>query len=201
MPTPIPPHQEAKLLQQVATGHESSYTQLYYTYAAQLKRYLDKTTSLSREDQEDIIQEVFIAVWEKRKTLTGLSSFKGYLFIVTRNRVINTYSRESKRRQVFQHLSFSQPYVYDGLEEDLLYRFYVKKVAEAIRLLPEKVRMVFEVSSAHLITAMEIGRLLKISVHMVRKHIRQANTFIISYLRKKAGWLITGIGPFLLFIF
>src|SRR5690606_13071331 len=143
--TPTPPSTEAELLQRVAEGQQQAYTQLYQRYTAQLKRYLIATTSLSGEDQEDIIQEVFIAVWEKRETLSRISSFKGYLFILTRNRIINTYSREGKRRQVFRHLSLNQPYVYDGLEEDLLYRFYVTKVAEAVRLLPDTVRKIFEI--------------------------------------------------------
>ena len=97
-------HNEAELLSGIAKDDEKSFAELFYGYHQSLGEYIFLITD-SREMVKEIIQNVFIKIWEVRLTLPEIQNFKSWLFITTRNYILNAIRanvREQRRNQTFQ---------------------------------------------------------------------------------------------------
>lgn len=97
-------HNEIELLNGIARDDEKSFAELFYGYHNGLSEYVFLITD-SREMVKEIIQNVFIKVWEIRLTLPEIQNFKSWLFITTRNYTLNAIRanvREQRRNQTFQ---------------------------------------------------------------------------------------------------
>jgi RNA polymerase sigma-70 factor (ECF subfamily) len=97
-------YNEAELLNGIAKDDEKSFAELFYGYHQSLGEYIFLITD-SREMVKEIIQSVFIKIWEVRATLPEVQDFKSWLFVTTRNYTLNairTNVREQRRNKEFQ---------------------------------------------------------------------------------------------------
>ena len=70
-------YDEKTLLAMVATGNREAFTQLYTTHLNNLYRFIFLYTK-SKEESEEILQDLFIKIWETREKLPEVDSFKNY---------------------------------------------------------------------------------------------------------------------------
>lgn len=121
---------------------------------------------------EDITQEVFVKLWENRADVQPERSIKSYLYTIANNLTLN-HIRHSKivrkyqenTRSISEHLSESSP-------EQLLEQVeFDEAVLSAINHLPEKSRIVFQLSRMENLSYKEIAARLDISVKTVESHI------------------------------
>ena len=77
---------EKELLIQLKNGDEKAFT-LLYNYYWQLVYNFCRLYVSSKHEIEEIIQKVFIKLWEHRILICEEDNFKGLLFIITRNLV------------------------------------------------------------------------------------------------------------------
>lgn len=145
------------------------------------------------DEAKDIVQNVFLKLWEKRQKINEIKSFKSYLYKAVFNRFINEYRKNSK------FLVFEKEYI-DSLNElvnssevDLLHQ-KIELVKKEIENLPSKCKKVFLMSKQDGLTNIEIADYLNISAKTVENHITKA----FKILRKNAGEKIKTI-LFLLF--
>src|SRR3546814_6836582 len=82
------------LLHRMSRVDSEAFRKIYHLYAGELNKYIFLFTR-STEYTEDILQEIFVKLWEKRQTLTNITSFRGYIYQMTRNHTFN-YFRNSK---------------------------------------------------------------------------------------------------------
>ena len=95
---------EADLLLQVAEGDEKAFSSLYYKYHHRLGIYLYQLTS-SRPFAEEILQDVFCKVWEKRDQLPAIENFQAWLFTISKNQALNSLRsvvRERLQKKVWE---------------------------------------------------------------------------------------------------
>src|SRR5688572_2849777 len=81
-------YDEKKMLAMVAIGDRQAFTQLYTTHFNNLYRYTFLFTK-SKEETEEILQEVFIKIWENREKLHEVDSLKSYLFRFVKNKLLD----------------------------------------------------------------------------------------------------------------
>lgn len=128
------------------------------------------------DESKNIVHEVFIAVWEKFETLPGDTNFRSYLYTAVRNRCLN-YIRDRKKQVAFESVS-------EEIEADEEQAIEVaeleKEIEMAINTLPEKCRIVFEMSRYEELKYAEIALKMNISVKTVEAHMSKA----LSLLRK-----------------
>src|ERR1700754_375057 len=96
-------HNEKELLLQIAQGDRNAFKVLYTAYFPHVQQYVSLFES-GRESLDELTQDVFVRIWEKRARLAGVESFKGYVFLITRNVVFN-FIRALKIRQKVQELN------------------------------------------------------------------------------------------------
>lgn len=175
------PPSEGDLLKRAVNGDRQAFTQLYTNHLTALYRYIYPFTG-NREDTQEIIQEVFATIWEKREKFAAVDSFRSYLFRMARNRVLNHIRDLEARRR--RHPAVSVEHDTEQADHHLLYTEYYRIAMEAINHLPPRRREIFRLSTEKDMTLQEIADNLGISKSVVKKQLYAANDFVRGYLRE-----------------
>lgn len=124
---------------------------------------------------EEIVQDLFVNLWEKRKGLI-VSNLSGYLFVAVRNRVMDYYKeRLFSDLEAVDHVTAPDyPLFLDELENEL---------EQAMGKLPGKTREIFMLSRLEGKSAGEISRKLNLPKRTVEYHITQALRQMKVFLR------------------
>ena len=140
---------------------------LFYHYYPSLclfaKRFID-----DRETREDIVQEVFFRLWDKRKQITVTSSAQNYLLTSVRNLCLN-YLRRQETQQPFEESLFDQP---DDEEGDRLIqlRELEEQLAQALAQLPPEYRLAFELNRMEGKSLEEVAQRMGVSTRTVERY-------------------------------
>jgi RNA polymerase sigma-70 factor (ECF subfamily) len=175
-------HNEKELLMQVSHGDREAFRVLYTACYPYVQRYISLFESSGRV-RDELTQDVFVRIWEKRGRLMEVESFKGYLFVVTRNVVLNFF-RALKFRQKVKELDETMVAGENDLENELLYKQYYGLAVEAIEKLPPGRRKVLKMSIDEGLTLDEIAARLGISRSGVKKQLYAATAFVRQYLQE-----------------
>jgi RNA polymerase sigma-70 factor (family 1) len=175
-------HNEKELLMQVSHGDREAFRVLYTACYPHVQRYISLWESSGRV-QDELTQDVFVRIWEKRERLTGVESFKAYLFVVTRNVVFN-FIRALKVRRKLRELDEAMVAGGNDLENELLYKQYYGMAVEAMEKLPPGRRKVLKMSIDEGLTLDEIAAQLGISRSGVKKQLYAATAFVRQYLHE-----------------
>lgn len=137
------------------------------------------------DQSEDLVQDVFTALWERRESIRKCLNLKNYLFTAVKNHSINFIHREKR-----ENISISD--IFTDIPEDETADFYEKeltaiKIHQAIEELPPQCRMIFNLAYQKDKTYQEIADELHISKNTVKtqmgiayKHLRvKLNNLVI----------------------
>jgi len=173
-------------------GDHLAFTEIYDRYWTVL--YLHGRKML-RDDEEakDIVQELFSQLWNKAAELDFNVSLSSYLYKATRNKVFNYIAHKKVindyQASLVQFMEEGELTTDELLREKELAALIEKEIA----LLPPKMREVFELSRKQHLSYKEIGEILGISDHTVKRQVSNA----LAILRTKLG-VSAGIIYFLL---
>lgn len=131
---------------------------------------------------EDIVQEVFIALWEKRHSLDPEQEVAGWLFIVSYHKSINCLKQKLKDSLAQRDIRQPLIDIYDGKEDLIITR--QSMLEKAIEQLPPQKRKVFELCKLQRRTYAEAAEEMKISKHTVKEYLSGALLSIKEYIRQ-----------------
>lgn len=122
------------------------------------------------DESKNVVHEAFIAVWQKFETLPQDTNFKSYLYTAVRNRSLN-YLRDRKQHVTLEGV---QEGGIEGGDRDMEVKELEREIELAINTLPEKCRMVFEMSRFEGLKYTEIAVKMNISVKTVEAQMSKA---------------------------
>lgn len=192
-----PRYDEKTLLMLVAAGDRKAFTELYSLYIDNVYRYIFLFTR-SKEEAEEIIQDVFVKIWEKREKLVEVESFKSYLFKAAKNKLISEVRHLQIRHRVLSEIKRSKTGVHETANYEVDYKMYYQVVQKAIEKLPPKRKLIFRLNTENGLTHDEIAEQLNVSKSFVKNQLYKAYDFVRQYLSKHGElyfpMLITFIG-------
>lgn len=188
---------ERKWMQRCVEGDRHAFTVLYGHYAPQLYKVIYLLTNRSKEDTEEIIQELFVGIWEKRGKLLTIQAFRPFIFRMARNRVIDWYRKNETKKDYNTFYSENSQEEAASVTDELLFDEYYSIAMDAMAKLPPRQKQIFELRHDHDLSLDEIAGKLNISIHAVKKQLYEAIHFVKEYLKKHGDWLISL--PFLYF--
>jgi RNA polymerase sigma-70 factor (ECF subfamily) len=162
------PQTEKEILRLIARGDEEVFEQLFHSRYARLVIFALKFIS-DRMQAENVVQMVFIKLWEKRKELK-IESLNAYLMMAVRNSCINEIKRTRYHLSVEDQLQL--PMVEDeesGIKEELL-----DKIDKAINEMPPQRQKIFKMSRFNGLKYKEIASELGISPKTVEVQMGKA---------------------------
>jgi RNA polymerase sigma-70 factor (family 1) len=159
-----------------------AYTEIYDRFHALLYVYGVKITK-DEHEAEDIVQEVFFYLWDKRKSLTFTSSLSSYLYSAVRYKFFNLLDAKKVRSDYAD--SFHDFIEAGRFETDHLIREkeLASLIEREIAILPAKMREVFLLSRKEHLSHKEIAEKLGISEKTVKNQVNNA----LKELRLKLG--------------
>lgn len=179
---------QKELIQKLKKGDDEAFSAMYKLYWEKVYNF-SRLYLASSEDVAEIVQEVFIKLWETRHLIDEEQSFEGFLFIITRNQIFN-YSRK-RLNYSFLKMTVMQSIEKSYEEEDQLEIADLKKhLSVLISQLPERQQEIFRLSREQHMTYKQIAEQLSISEKTVEYHMTAA----LKYLRKNLYLLSLFLG-------
>ena len=180
-----PLHNEKELLQRIADGDDRAFAELFRAYHEPLAKYIF-TLLESVQMCEEIVQDVFVKIWENRLELPAKDKFTSYMFILTRNYTINCIRkivRDKKQGQLYvddvlQYTEAQEAFKMDEGYQDVLNR--------AVAQLPPSQQKVLMFRQQGLKTR-EIAEKMGISTDSVKKYQQWAASSVAKFIKSHAA--------------
>lgn len=177
---------ESEYLKYIQEVESTELYNLMTQYGDDVWRYAYALTK-NHEQSKDIAQEVFIKVHYKMSTFRGQSSFKTWLFSITRNIAINEMKSSYFRRiLLFENVKYNQ--TVQSAEVVFIGNQAAADIREIIMGLSRKLREVLILNLEHELTIQEMATLLNIPEGTVKSRLNRARKEV----EKKWGNLIDG---------
>jgi RNA polymerase sigma-70 factor (ECF subfamily) len=137
------------------------------------------------EDAKEIVQNVFVRIWENRANIDEFQSFKSYLFSIAYNSIITEFRKKHREQKLLENIKNTSPNYHQDLEEQLLYNSTKQEIEKAIEALPQRRRLIFKLSRFEGRSYQEIASELGISVNTVENQISEALKYLRNSIRKE----------------
>lgn len=179
MPTPI----EKTYLEKLRKGEVAGFKWIYDRYHEKVYGYCLKLTG-KQQVAEEITQDVFVRLWEKRQLIDPAYALDGLLLKFTKDFAWNYFKRLNRqRRQTSEYHTIQPTAAPSQAESDLILEDYLEIAEEAISQLPEKRQKVFNLRYRKGLDNREIAACLDISETTVRVHLYKATHFLRNYFK------------------
>jgi RNA polymerase sigma-70 factor, ECF subfamily len=164
---------QSELISQLSKSNKQAFKELFNYYYPRLYNFSKKFLKLE-EGIDDILQEVFIRIWENRKNISSSQTFNAYIFTITKNLLLNELrsrlNDQKIKKKIFK-LSVCKEYT---IYQDIEYGDLKGKVEEIIKTLPSKTMTIYELSRNKGLSNKEIAQKLEISPKTVEYHISRS---------------------------
>ncbi len=173
------PEEERELFQAIRKSNKKAFEKLFHIYYGYLCSYALKIIQ-NDNAAEEIVQDFFVMLWEKREQINVETSVKNYLFRSVKNRTLNEL-KHNKIKTNYAQSVLSEIQQNTDNESSFYEIDLAEKIEESIRLLPGKRREIFRLSREEGLRYREIAKQLNISVKTVETQMSLA----LKFLREK----------------
>ena len=174
---------DSNLKKGLRQGDKEVFKQLFLDYSPGLVRYGTSLTG-DHEIARELVQDLFMELWDKRQSLTIHGSIKSYLFSAIYHKGLN-WIRARKIREIYYNNPmetgnwFAQPVDTDKLDPILL-----QLIEQQVRLLPDQCREVFTRSAVFGEKIDEIAENIGLNSKTVENHLSRARKILREKLKK-----------------
>lgn len=183
---------EHSLIVELKRGSKEAFDRIYRLYAGRLLAYCIQYTK-SHEDAEEIVQDVFVALWKGRETIRQKETLQSLLFIMSKYRVINAY-RSTLNSPVYEDYVNYQHELSAGEDcHPMEYEQYVNAVRTAIHRLPLTQQRVITLSRFSQLSNKEIAERLSLSEQTVKNQLSVGLKTLRGLLSKMLSLSVVGL--------
>lgn len=158
-----------ELQNRIYNGDTKAFKELYDCYCAPLLQ-VALAIARHREMAEEIVADVFIAVWRHRKDLREITNLKWYLYAATRNIALN-HLRKYAHHKTWHLDEASLPEYEINPEAQLISNEMMQHINVAINALPPQCRLIFKLVKEDGLKYREVADLLNISIKTVENQV------------------------------
>lgn len=176
-------NEEFFFLQRMIEGNESAFKYFFDTYYEDLCNFVNgyvRDESLS----EDVVQSIFIYLWEKRDSLPSNCSIKSFLYTASKNKSLNLL-RNIKNRSRIEGVIFAHSNLFSDDKADMFLELEELKILifNAIDGLPTQCKTIYQLSRNEGLTNKKISERLGITLKTVENQMTIAIRKIKDFLR------------------
>lgn len=185
-----------ELIRLISIGDREAFAHAYRTHVENLHGFIF-SICYDKELTEEILQNLFLKIWENRAEMVHVLALKPYLFKCAKNQLLNHLKREKVREKSLKIITERTELFKNTTEDGLAYREYYALAMDAINLLPEKRKMIFKLRLHDERSLDEIAGHLKISKSVVKKQLYSGMSFVRKYLLKNGDIVALVLSTFL----
>ena len=171
-----------ELLLLIQNDDRIAFYNIYERYCKRLYGFVLRYIK-QKEDAEEIVQEVFVKIWESRNKIDAYSSFESFLFTIAYNTTISLLRKRANEHKYLEHLKSLQQF---NSSPDLIDEINFNELNNRVKLLLNELtprqKEIFQLSREDGLTHDEIAKKLDISVNTVKKHMANTLAFLKSQI-------------------
>ena len=187
---------DTELVKKLQKGDVEAFDLLYEKYSVKLYSFGLKYLR-SADETEELIQSVFLKIWENRKQLNKELSFKSYLFTIAYNDICKLFRKRNYMQKFITETIHYNSGITSEMQEGIDYQSVLNRVQQIIDKLPERQKEIFRKSRLEGKPSKEIAEEMKLSPGTVDNYISEALKFIRGRLRKEDLALILFLSMYL----
>jgi RNA polymerase sigma-70 factor (ECF subfamily) len=172
-------YNERDVLRLVAQGDDHAFRQLFHHYKSKIYSVALKITK-SETHAEELLQDVFLIIWLKRESLSQITDFASYLFIVARNEAYRTLKAAVKRRgseQITEEVNLHRV----DTDDPISLHEYQVVLQKAIERLPPQQKHVYKLIREEGYTREQTAEIMAIGSETVKTHLAKAEKAIRAF--------------------
>jgi RNA polymerase sigma-70 factor (family 1) len=177
---------DVELVALLKAGEERAFTEAYDRYSM-MHYYRVNQMLRDSEASKDIVQEIFMALWDKPQNIQENANLAGYLYVAGRNKVLKLIEKGRVRNDYIASIARFASEVSTATLDEIDEQAIAAIIEKEIQNLPSKMREVFELSRKANLSHKEIAEHLNISDKTVKKQINN----VIKILKPK----LTAVAP------
>lgn len=159
-----------KLFERIRRGEESAFKEFYDSNQPALFSFL-LSKGLDRTTAEDLIQQAFLIIWEKRGDIDPSRSLRSYLFTSAYNRMLNHFRDKKNTEPDFAYKLESGG---KNPEENAIQSEAIRQMHTILSVMPERRRSVFEFCYLQGFSHKETADAMGVSVKTIENHMALA---------------------------
>lgn len=181
-----PLQNEKIVLRELAAGEENAFRQLYDQYAELI--YSVALLHLKQTElAEDLVQSVFLKLWESRTELGHVQAFAGWLYVLTRNTIISILRKQGTQAAYLDFLKQRTGIIHAHPEQELLRKEELQLIRRGIEQLSAQQRMALTLQREEGLSYQGIGERMGISPNTVRVHLFKAMESLRSFMQRHSS--------------
>jgi RNA polymerase sigma-70 factor (family 1) len=185
---------DPEIVNAIRRGDQAAFENTFRKYYNRLCNYANGLLK-ETDEAEEVVQTVFLTIWEKRSDLEITLSLKSYLYRAVHNHCLNRFKHATVREV---HRDYTQHYVpqsYESVTEEIHANELEERIELAVASLPEQCQIAFRMSRFEDLKYQEIADRLGISVKTVENQIGKALKILRTALADYLPLLILVIKP------
>jgi RNA polymerase sigma-70 factor (family 1) len=174
-------HNESRLVQEMQQGSEEAFATLYHHYSPRLYMNILKLIhdpSLA----EEIVQELFTRVWQKRESKGIGENFSGYIYKIGQNLVHDFFRKLQRDQQLMERFQSLVTKHYEHIEEELHQKQSSDILRKAVDQLSPQQKKVYELVKTEGLTYKKAAEIMGISPLTVKEYLAAAKKSIREFL-------------------
>lgn len=189
-------HIDYHTVKNLKQGDIKAFDDLFNKYSPRLYNFSIKYLK-SVEEAEEVVQEVFLYIWDKREGLKPDNSFNAYIFTIAYNIIKKQFIKKSRDNAYKDDLIYTLLQQENNLDNTIDYKFLLEKVELIINALPARRKEIFIKRKYDGLSVKQIAEELGISPNTVENQLASAQKQILIELQKEK---LAGLIFFMLFI-
>jgi RNA polymerase sigma-70 factor (family 1) len=161
---------EKELIRRFKDGSANAFDCIYDIYAKRLYSFSFQYIKV-KEDAEEIVQDVFVQLWNNRTNIKQEETLKSLLFITAKNRLINAFRSHVNSPIYENYVDYREKIIYDDYNCHVEYEEFVDQINKAIDKLPPTQQNVIRLSKFEQMNNTEIAKELSLSEQTVRNQL------------------------------
>lgn len=139
----------------------------------------------SKDEAEELVQSVFLKIWENYKILDKEASFKSYLFTIAYNTICNLFRKRNYHQKFISDIIAENPQSSFEITDSIDYNSILNQVQKIIDKLPERQRIIFLKSREEGKSSKEIAEELNLSPGTIDNYISESIKFIRARMKNE----------------
>jgi RNA polymerase sigma-70 factor (ECF subfamily) len=173
------------LVERLQKGDVEAFDLIYAKYSGKLYAFGLKYRR-SVAEAEELVQSVFLKLWENHKNLKKESSFKSYLFTIAYNDMCKLFRKWNYQQKFIADTLYEHSHPSNEIEEGIDYQSVLDRVEKIVEKLPEKQRIIFIKSRQEGKSTKEIAKEVRLSPGTVDNYLSEALKFIRSRMQNES---------------
>ena len=165
--------QSINLFQEIKQNNTEAYEKFFKLYYAELVRFAYEYLK-DKDAAEDLVQEVFVKLWEKRAGIEMKSAPKSYLYVTVKNHCLNKLKSEQRHVLFEDDFADDQRFAVSSASQLSEVKQLSEHIKQAMDKLPPRCGLIFKLSRFEEKSYKEIADILEISVKTVENQMGKA---------------------------